>query len=148
MYKTRKILRSFTVSIALSIGVFGLVLNTNAANAANGEVIVNKWGNDLPASGNCGTSNIEFYNASSAPVFKVRVLYDTFYDGQNSNATKPYRNGKKYQSWVTFKMYLKPGKTALFKKSLCTNVPYINQTYSWQSDGRSFKPIAILWTWA
>lgn len=53
----------------------GVALSALPAHAASGEVVITKWVNDVPYSKQCSTSVVSLYNASNAPVKRVRVLW-------------------------------------------------------------------------
>lgn len=139
--------KGFLLVVAFVVAT--LIAGSQPASAARGELEISDWGNGLPSGRTCGGIAITFYNASTAPILNARVLYYTEQDF-TLETEEPFRSTKA-KSWVTFKMYLKPGKSKTFERVLCSTLPPktgLNPDYgSWQED-RAFIPVEYRWEWA
>lgn len=129
------------VMTALAGAAFALGLAVPTAQAApQGEVVVKTIRNE-PSGGSCGTYWVQATNASDTPVLKVRLLMYVWTGGA-ADDTVPFR-GTKNRSWVTWSMYLKPGKTVTGSIDLCATVPLQPNAV----DFASFTPERVKWTW-
>lgn len=127
--------------------IFGVQI---PSQSTQGELELIEWSNALPAYGNCGTMILKFYNASTKPILSAKVLFHTATDwpGGGKEEWVPFRGKQEKNSWVTYKMYLAPGKSKRFTRLLCTNVPIQIKREGWKESGRIFDAIKYSWTWA
>lgn len=97
---------------------------SNQAQDLYGQLEITDWSTS-ETGGRCGALQLDLYNNSNLPVAKIKVLVHVRYDAQRDGRTKPFR-GTASKSWVTAKMYLKPGKSLSVAWDLCSNVPFLN----------------------
>ena len=142
--------KSSKLMAVLSTVTFLIFSQTLPSSAAQGELVLEEISNGLPAYGNCGTMYIKFYNASTKPIINARLLYvtDTSFPGGGKKKLVPFRGGKEKNSWITYKMFLAPGKSQKFKRTLCSNVSIQNMEDEWEKWGRIFNVKKYDWTWA
>lgn len=113
----RKALSTCTAAALTTIVLF---VSATPVHAARGDLEIADWSNGF-ADETCGEVAITFYNASTAPVLWAKVLY---YTEQNATTDEelPFK-GTRARSWVKFKMYLKPGGSKTFRRTLCSTLP-------------------------
>ncbi len=99
----------------------------------------------MSTGGKCGTYSVNFYNASDTAILGARLLIYVWAGGDVGTSFKetPYKKTKK-RSWVSFKMYLKPGKSAVGEAELCSTAYLAPDAI----DYASFKVKKLTWTWA
>jgi hypothetical protein len=141
MEKTEGVAMRRLMTMLAAAGVACGFAVSPAQAAPQGEVVVKTIRNESTG-GSCGTYWVQATNASDTPVLKVRLLMYVW-TGGDVDDTVPYR-GTKNRSWVTWSMYLKPGKTVSGSIDLCATVPLQPNAV----DFASFTPKSVKWTWA
>ncbi len=130
--------RIFAV-VFLCLMAFTICAPTQAIANPRGELVA-KDSSNLPTGGKCGIYGVNFYNASDTAILGARLLVYVWTGG---DVDTPYRKTKK-RSWVSFKMYLKPGQSAKGEAKLCSTAYLAPNAV----DFASFKVRKVTWTWA
>lgn len=133
----KAIVASVSVAVALA-----LVAVTSPAQAApQGEVVVERLVQRATSS-KCADYWVQATNASDSPVTSVKLL---MYAATDDDFTRfvPYKRTKK-RSWVSWPMYLKPGKTIKGTMEICATVNMQPAAAKYAT----FAHKKVKWTWA